>query len=265
MNNGSPFAVKTAAILILFGALALIYSCTNSAPANQRAFIPSVQLSANDSGGRQETFPYEKPEEVENIPRKPDEQISISANYTILECPDILQNNDYSCGVWAGLTVLGYYGITEYADTLAMQMNTKQESGTEMEDIVRVLKNYGLKTSMHQMTVYEIKNFVTQKIPVIVMLQAYNPTGDYLGGKSVESAQWGHYVTVVGYGDGNIVFKDPDSFGKTYLSEKEFRTRWKGTDEYNGQKEKILYHFGIAAYGKKPQFNNIADKLKKMP
>ena len=265
IKNNKAFAVKIITLIFLLSVIVLIYSCTNNAPASQTAFIPSVILNVTDSVANSETFPNNKPAENDNIPKNPDAPIIIDDKYLILNCPDVLQNNDYSCGVWAGLTVLGYYGITEYADSLAKQMNTNSETGTEMEDMVKVLRNYGLKTNMHQMSVEEIKDFVRQKIPVIVMLQAYNPTGIYQEGRSLESAQWGHYVTVIGYGDGNIVFKDPDTFGKMYLSEKEFKTRWKGTDEYNGHKEKILYNFGIVAYGKKPQFKKIAAKLEKMP
>ena len=192
-------------------------------------------------------------------------QIEMNKNYVLLEYPDVLQNNSYTCGAWAGLTVLYYYGIREYADTLAGQMNTKPETGTEMEDIALVLNKYGLKTEMRQMTISEIKDYINNKIPVVVLLQAYNPSGKYAASRSKASLEWGHYVIIIGYGEGNIVFEDPDALGKMYLSENQFKIRWKGIDEYHEGKEKVLHNYGIAAYGKRPVFRKTQDLLQKIP
>ncbi len=254
--------MKIALTFSLLIAEVCFYSCRNNTNAGNTTKDSTLSISDTSID-----WDVSQNKQVELVERPPilGEQIALDEKYTILDCPDILQNNDYTCGVWAGLTVLGYYGISEYADTLAKQMNTNSESGTEMEDIARVLKSYGLKTNMRQMTIEELKAFIKNKMPVIVMMQSYNPSGRYQKGNSLNNAEWGHYVTVVGYGGGNIVFKDPDALGKMFLSEKQFLTRWKGIDEYQKREAKILNRYGIVVFGKKPQFGKTLKTLKKMP
>lgn len=254
--------MKIALSIGLLIAEVFFYSCRNNTNAGNT--LKDSTLNITDTSIDWEVSQNKQDQPIERPPILA-EQIALDEKYTILDCPDVLQNNDYSCGVWAGLTVLGYYGINEYADTLAKQMNTNPEDGTEMEDIARVLKSYGLKTNMRQMTIEELKTFIKNKMPVIVMMQAYDPSGEYKKGNSIKNAEWGHYVTVVGYGSGNIVFEDPGELGKMYLSEKQFLTRWKGIDEYRGREAKVLNRYGIVAFGKEPQFGKTLKTLKKMP
>lgn len=254
-------------IILMFGLLLFLFAkesfFDSGVVQSKEAYLKEV-LFVNNSGARaisQDEYSVLLNIKSEIFPG----QIKIDNKYIMLDCPDVLQNNNYSCGVWAGITVLGYYGIKEYADTLAMQMNTKPETGTEMEDIARVLNKYGLATAIKQLTITELKELIDHKIPVIVLLQAYNPAGKYYSGNSAASLEWGHYVTVIGYGDNNMVFEDPDALGKMYLSENQFKARWKGTDNYYGKEEIILNNYGIIAYGKKPVFPERNKRLEKMP
>jgi uncharacterized protein YvpB len=193
-----------------------------------------------------------------------DSLIVINGRYKILDCPNIVQDNPSTCGVFAALAVLEYYGKDEYADKLAKLMNTSYETGTEMEEIVRVMKSYGLNAEMKQMNIDELKKCINDSIPVIIMLQAYNPSGNYKDDGSLKSAEWGHYVTVIGYGEGKIVFADPSSYPKTFLSEEELNIRWKGIDEYRGRKPQLLENYGIIVTDGKSDYKNKMNIMHKM-
>jgi len=227
---------------------------------------PSIPVTPVDKKGVNNQLEDSQKKFSDNYePKILQEEIEVTSNYTILHCPDLQQSNDYSCGVWAALSVMEYYGIDELADNLAKKLKVSAETGTEMEDITLTLKKYGLESEMRQMTINELKTYIDDKIPVIVMIQAYNPEGKYVKGDSLKNAEWGHYVVVIGYGEGNIVFNDPAEYGRMYLTEKEFRTRWKGIDEYKGRKPTLLENYGIAASNKEPQYPKKHGKLKKIP
>ena len=59
----------------------------------------------------------------------------------------------------------------------------------------------------------------------------------------------GHYVIVVGYNDSIVVFEDPASFRKTWLTEEEFLIRWHDADPATKSK---LEHFAMVLLGKEP-------------
>jgi hypothetical protein len=56
-------------------------------------------------------------------------------------------------------------------------------------------------------------------------------------------------VIVIGYGKDRIIFEDPSSFSRTWLTLKEFRERWHDINPENG---KILQRFGMVLAGKDP-------------
>lgn len=200
----------------------------------------------------------------ENPVANTDSTIVITGKYKILDCANIVQDNPSTCGVSAALTVLEYYGIDEYADNLAKKMNTSYETGTEMEEISNVMKSYGIDIKMGPMTISDLKQNINEKRPVIIMLQAYNPSEEYTDENTMKSAEWGHYVTVIGYGDNKIVFNDPGSYTKTFLSEDELEVRWKGIDEYKGRKPELLNKYGLIVMNRTPPSSNNKNILYRM-
>jgi hypothetical protein len=59
----------------------------------------------------------------------------------------------------------------------------------------------------------------------------------------------GHYGVVIGYEDNIIVFEDPSSIRRTWLTEGEFLARWHDFDPKIGKK---LEHFAMVLMGKQP-------------
>jgi predicted double-glycine peptidase len=64
----------------------------------------------------------------------------------------------------------------------------------------------------------------------------------------------GHYVVVIGYQDNIIVFEDPSSFRKTWLTEDEFLARWHDIDSRTLEP---FEQYAIVLLGKEPVKKNI--------
>jgi ABC-type bacteriocin/lantibiotic exporter with double-glycine peptidase domain len=161
--------------------------------------------------------------------------------------PQLHQTYCYDCGAKALQAVLVYYGIEIREDNIIKFAGTTKD-GTSIQGIIKVATKYGLKTVSRQMTINDIKEYIKKKIPVILVLQAWTKK------KKVNwEKDWtdGHYVVAIGYTKDKILFEDPSSFKRTYLEYDELEKRWHdvGTD---GKK---YFHYGIAIFGKKPQFN----------
>ena len=161
--------------------------------------------------------------------------------------PQLRQTYGYDCGAKALQTVLVYYGIEVREDHLIKSAGTSK-NGTSIQGIIKVANKYGLKTDSRQMTINDIKGYIKQKIPVILVLQAWTEK------KKVNwEKDWidGHYVVAIGYTKDKILFEDPSSFERTYLKYDELQKRWHDVDT-DGKK---YVHHGIAIFGKKPKFN----------
>lgn len=160
--------------------------------------------------------------------------------------PQLRQTYGYDCGPKALQTILAYYGIEIREDKIIKESKTTKE-GTSIKNIVKIAKKYGLKTISKKMCIEDVKNFIGKKIPVIMVLQAWTEKKDVDWSKD-----WidGHYVVAVGYTKDKVLFVDPSSFKKTYLTYKELEGRWHDMDT----DKKRYFHHGIAIYGKRPKF-----------
>lgn len=58
-----------------------------------------------------------------------------------------------------------------------------------------------------------------------------------------------HSGIVIGYGKDRVIFEDPSSFSRTWLTVKEFRSRWHDLNPENGKK---LMQFGVVLLGREP-------------
>jgi len=59
----------------------------------------------------------------------------------------------------------------------------------------------------------------------------------------------GHYAIVIGHNGNIIIFEDPSSVRRTWLTEEEFLARWHDVDPRTKRK---LEHFAMVLTGKEP-------------
>jgi len=159
--------------------------------------------------------------------------------------PNLRQTRDFDCGATALQAVLAYYGIDERIDKIMKLVGTTK-AGTPIKKINKTAEKYKLKAKMDKMAIEDIKKYIAQKIPVLLLIQAWpeNKTADWENG-------WdnGHYVIAIGYDKEKIYFEDPESIYRTYLTYEELEKRWH--DMVSGKK---YINYGIAVCGKKPQW-----------
>lgn len=165
----------------------------------------------------------------------------------ILDFPALRQTFNYDCGAIVLEGVLAYYGVELREDHLIKQAGTTK-SGTPIGGIIKVVKQCGLKCKSRKMELTELKHYLDQKIPVILVLQAWTEKQ-----KVNWKADWndGHYVVAIGYDKTKIYFHDPSSFNHTYLTTEELVKRWHDVGS-NGKK---YINHGIAIFGKEPSYN----------
>ncbi|MCK9438997.1 MAG: cysteine peptidase family C39 domain-containing protein [Patescibacteria group bacterium] len=166
----------------------------------------------------------------------------------ILEFPELRQTYNYDCGASALQSTLIYYGI-EIREDSVMKMAKTTKEGTEIKNIIKVAKKYGLKADSRQMTIKDLKKFIDKKAPIIIPLQAWTNNKNI---KWEDAWEDGHYVVLIGYDDKKFIFEDPSAFIRTYLTYKEFSKRWHDLD-IDGKK---YINHGIAIFGKKPKFKS---------
>lgn len=165
----------------------------------------------------------------------------------LLNFPERRQTYNYDCWASAIQSILNYYGI-DVRENIIMKTAGTNKDWTSIAGIEKVAHKHGLTTKTEHMTIAKIKKYLDQKIPVIVVLQAWTEKKH----KDRKSDRVdGHYVVVIWYDQDKLYFEDPSSIFRTYLLFKEFKDRWHDRDDDG----KAYYHYGIAVYGKKPEYN----------
>jgi len=167
----------------------------------------------------------------------------------MIKIPGGIQTFNYDCGAKALQLVMAYYGVEVREDNLMKELGCN-DNGTAIDNMVRVAKEKGFEVIANRgMGLENVKQYIENNNPVIVLVQAwaerYMTIDDWKN-------DWddGHYAMVVGYQDRIIVFEDPSSFRKTWLTEEEFMARWHDADPISQQK---LEQFGMVLLGKEPQ------------
>jgi len=144
-----------------------------------------------------------------------------------LKIPNVRQSNDYSCGVACLMSILAYYDKFDGNENdLGKKLKTTYEEGTEPDNIVKVAKEYGLKSYIKEhCTIDDLKKFVENKIPVIISYQAWTNRKRNINWQKIESD--GHYSVLIGIDDDKVYFSDPSLLNKIgFLSIKELMDRW---------------------------------------
>lgn len=158
------------------------------------------------------------------------------------------QTYDFDCGAAALQVVMEYYGVEIRGDKIRKELKTN-ENGTSYVDMIALAQKQGFQVFASEgVTLEQLKRFVDDGYPVIVLVQAWAE-------KYMTLAEWkkdydnGHYVVVIGYQDNIIIFEDPASCRRTWLTEKEFLARWHEFDNKTGRK---LEQFAMVLMGKQP-------------
>jgi predicted double-glycine peptidase len=149
--------------------------------------------------------------------------------------PDVRQSTDYSCGAAALQAVLSYWGIDKREGELMAALKTTPRQGTHPLDIVRVVRELGLKAELREgLTLADLEGALRRGIPPIVDLQAWT-----VGNPSRAGFAWaddwedGHYVVLIGLDGQRLIFEDPSLLGtRGVIGRDEFFARW---HDYEGE------------------------------
>ena len=160
----------------------------------------------------------------------------------------IRQISDFDCGAAALQVVMEYYGVEMRGDKIRKELKTDQD-GTDYVNMVALAEKYGFQVfASDGVSLEQLKRFVNDGYPVIVMVQAW-------ADRYMTLAEWkteydhGHYVVVIGLEDNIITFEDPGESHRTWLTEREFLARWHDMDTKTGKK---LEQFAMVLMGKQP-------------
>jgi ABC-type bacteriocin/lantibiotic exporter with double-glycine peptidase domain len=166
----------------------------------------------------------------------------------VIDLPTGRQTFDFDCGAKALQIVIAYYGIDVREDELLEELQC-DNYGTPLGNMIYVAEKYGFEViAQSGVSLETVKEYVDKSIPVIVLVQAWAE-------RYMTFEDWkndnddGHYVIVIGYSDSIIVFEDPASFRKTWMTEEEFLIRWHDMDPRTQQK---FEHFAMVLLGKQP-------------
>ena len=166
----------------------------------------------------------------------------------MIDLPAGIQTFDYDCGAKALQLVMAYYGVEVRESQLLKELKTTK-NGTSVKNMIAVAEKKGFQVIANcGVSLDTVKQYVDQKHPVIVLIQAwanrYMTIEDWR-----EDYDDGHYVVVIGYEGSVIVFEDPSSFRRTWLTTEEFLFRWHDIDTKTREK---LDHFAMVLLGKQP-------------
>jgi ABC-type bacteriocin/lantibiotic exporter with double-glycine peptidase domain len=168
----------------------------------------------------------------------------------IADFPSLSQVYDYDCGAKATEAVLAYYG-QDVDEQTVMKIAGTTSRGTPVKNIERTLKKFGLRLESKKMTVKDLKKYLDNEIPVIILLQAWPAAVK----KKIDWKNWwqdGHYAVAIGYDKNKIYFEDSMSDRRTYLKFKELEDRW---HDVVGKEKKIYQNWGIAVFGHRQAFD----------
>jgi predicted double-glycine peptidase len=176
-----------------------------------------------------------------------------SDNAYIMEFPELRQVFNFDCGASALQACLAYYGFDMREDKIMKMLDSRPtdefNNGSKISAIIKVAEEFKLKANkVDGMKPEDLIDYIKQDIPVIILLQAWRD--------SQSPSNWetdfsdGHYVVAVGYNKSDILFEDPSSYMRSYLSYDELATRWHSRGDDNKTK---IYGTGIVVKGK-PKF-----------
>jgi predicted double-glycine peptidase len=166
----------------------------------------------------------------------------------MIKLPTGRQAFDFDCGAKALQIVMAYYGIDMPEGELIKELKC-DINGTPAQSMISVAEAKGFHVIWKcGFSLEEVKQLVDERHPVIVLVQAWAERYMTLDDWRADSDD-GHYVIIIGHSGNIIVFEDPSSFHRTWMTEEEFMARWHDVDPRTEQR---LDHFGMVLLGKEP-------------
>lgn len=149
------------------------------------------------------------------------------------------------CGPAVIKMVLEFYGIKKTETELAKIAGTNKKTGTEVPQVGKTLKYFGLKTKTKTNAKYaDLLAYLKRDIPVII--------GWYSRGKKEDSDDTtadGHYSVVIGLDKKFIYLQDPEIGKMRKIKKEDFLIVWLDYyGEYPKTKKDIFLRPIIAAY-----------------
>ena len=147
----------------------------------------------------------------------------------IEEFPVRQQRNKHDCSVCVIWCVLQYFGI-EFAYREMYNFvdpPTDMDKGVTGEEIVKILKKFGIKTVYEKSNILKLQSYSKNKFPVIVSIQYRKERN-----KSwKDTNKYGHYIVILEVKKGKVKYMDPN-YGKIRsLTIEDFKDRWHDGDE----------------------------------
>ncbi len=158
------------------------------------------------------------------------------------------QTFDFDCGAKALQLVMEYYGVEVREDDLMRELGTSKD-GTNYVNMIAMAERNGFEVfASSGVSLEQLKQFIDQGYPVIVIVQAW--ADRYMTLEDWKSSfNNGHYAVVIGIQDHIIIFEDPSSIHRTWMSEEEFLARWHDLDLNTHE---MVDHFAMVLTGKQP-------------
>jgi predicted double-glycine peptidase len=162
--------------------------------------------------------------------------------------PELRQVYNFDCGASALQSVLVYYGIEDFREDELMKMaGTTAKDGTTPGGIVKVLQSFGFAVFEGPLTIVDLVAAIELEQPVILALQAYRDDPSIPYAKCWDD---GHYVVAIGFDGQRVLFEDPSSYKRTWLSFEQLNERW---HDVGATKKDRLEHWGCIV-GSEPKF-----------
>lgn len=154
-----------------------------------------------------------------------------------IDFQNIQQPDGSTCGHTCLAMMLQFLGIEASVEEIKKQAEDKENSeGLSPNGMIEIAKHFGAKAIVKRNTsIRDVVSMINDNQPVIVELQAWPEDPDKNLGKSWDD---GHYVVAVGHTTNHMIFEDPSSPIRTFLSFDELEKRWHDNDY--GQKNKQL-------------------------
>lgn len=181
-----------------------------------------------------------------------------AAPLQVRNVPDVMQMNDYSCGVACVQAIAQRHGHWGYQADWAKELGTTPEHGTHPSKIARTLKRLGLDAKVREkLTVSELKAMMDRGDSVIVDFQAWAEEKRARHQQEIQrphdySKEWesGHYGIAVGYDATHVFIEDPSLLGTVgTVAWSDFEARWHDYEIENG-KRREYHRMAIVVPGK---------------
>ena len=173
-----------------------------------------------------------------------------------INIPNVSQQENWSCGAAALLSILLYFGKGPLNEKLVTDQLGMNKSGTDPFQIKKVLDKYYLRYKEYRgMNIGQLIYHIKRRVPVLIMLQAWGNIEKYC--KCKKGCKDGHWLIAIGYDRDNIYFEDPALImSRGYIPISELDKRWHDYEylnEYDAKRKNKVNsdHYGLVVFGKK--------------